>query len=57
MAALCILAYGTGGDAVDEYCRLSDSTTHEAMRRFVLAIRACFEARYLKQPTREDIVR
>jgi hypothetical protein len=29
----------------------------EAMRRFVLAIRACFEARYLRQLTPEDIVR
>jgi hypothetical protein len=56
-ATLRILAYGTGGDAVDEYCKLSDSTAHEAMRRFVLAVRACFEARYLRQPTREDIVR
>jgi hypothetical protein len=57
MAALRLLAYGTSGDAIDEYCRLNESTTMEAMRRFVLAIRACFEARYLRQPTREDIVR
>jgi hypothetical protein len=56
-AALRLLAYGTSGDAVDEYCRLSESTAMEAMRRFVLAIKACFEARYLRQPTREDIVR
>jgi hypothetical protein len=56
-AALRLLAYGTSGNAVDEYCRLSESTAMEAMRRFVLAIRTCFESRYLKQPTREDIVR
>jgi hypothetical protein len=56
-AALRLLAYGTSGDAVDEYCRLSESTAMEAMRRFVLAIRACFESRYLRQPTHEDIVR
>jgi hypothetical protein len=56
-AALRLLAYGTSRDVVDEYCRLSESTTMEAMRRFVLAIRACFGARYLRQLTREDIVR
>ena len=57
IAALRLLAYGTSRDAVDEYCWLSESTALEAMRRFVLAIKACFEARYLKQSTREDIVR
>jgi hypothetical protein len=56
-AALRMLAYGTSGDAMDEYCRLSESTTMEAMTRFVVAIRACFEGRYLRQPTREDILR
>jgi hypothetical protein len=54
---LRLLAYGTSGDVIDEYCWLSESTTMEAMRRFVLAIRACFEARYLRQLTPEDIVR
>jgi hypothetical protein len=29
----------------------------EAMTRFVVAIRACFEGRYLRQPTHEDILR
>jgi hypothetical protein len=56
-ADLHLLAYNTTGDAVDEYCRLSDSTAMEAMRRFVWAIRACFEATYLREPTCEDIVR
>jgi hypothetical protein len=54
-AALHMLAYGTSGDVVDEYCRLSESIAMEAMTRFVVAIRACFEGRYLRQPTREDI--
>jgi hypothetical protein len=56
MAALHMLAYGTSSDAVDEYCRLSESTVMEAMRQFVVAIRACFESRYLRQSTCEDIV-
>ena len=48
MAALHLLAYGTSGDVVDEYCWLSESTAIEAMKRFILAIRACFESRYLR---------
>jgi hypothetical protein len=56
-AALRMLAYGTSGDAMDEYCRLSEPIAMEAMTRFVVAIRACFEGRYLRQPTREDILR
>jgi hypothetical protein len=51
------LAYGTSGDAVDEYCRLGDSTAIEAMRRFVVAFKACFGSTYSKQPTHEDILR
>ena len=38
-------------------CRLSETTAIEAMKWFVLAIRACFEGTYLRQPTHEDIVR
>jgi hypothetical protein len=56
-AALCLLAYGTSKDVVDEYYMLSELTAMEAMKRFVLVIKACFEVRYLRQPTCEDIVR
>ena len=52
-----LLAYRTSRDAINKYCKLSDSTIMKAMMRFVLAIRACFETKYLRQPTREDIVR
>ena len=57
MAILCLVAYNTTRDAIDEYCKLSDSTAMEAMWRFVLAIKACFEATYLAELTYEDIVR
>jgi hypothetical protein len=53
---LRLLAYGTSGDAIDENCRLTESTAMEAMKRFVLVIRAYFEARYLRRLTLEDIV-
>jgi hypothetical protein len=36
---------------------LSESIAMEAMTRFVVAIRACFVSTYLRQPTREDILR
>lgn len=39
-ASLCMLAYGIFEYVVYEYCRLSETTTMEAMKRFVLAIRA-----------------
>ena len=46
-----MLAYGLSADACDEYCRLGESTAFECMKRFVLAIRGCFESMYLRQPT------
>ena len=53
-AALKMLTYGLPADACNEYCRFDESTTSECLKRFVLAIWGCFEATYLKQPTRED---
>ena len=56
-AALRILAYGVCGDSVDEYYRLSESTAMEAMKRYAAAVRVVFGSQYLRQPTREDILR
>jgi hypothetical protein len=56
-AALRMLVYGAAADATDEYCRLGESTAFEAMKRFVKAIRACFESTYLRQPSRADVVK
>ena len=56
-AALKMLAYGLPADACDEYYRLGESTTSACLKRFVLAIRGCFEATYLRQPTRQDFDR
>jgi hypothetical protein len=44
-------------DAMDEYCRMGESIGIEAMKRYVKAIRAVFEATYLRRPTRDDLVR
>jgi hypothetical protein len=44
IAALRMLAYFVPADVCDEYCRLGESTTLVAMKRWVVAIRGCFEA-------------
>jgi hypothetical protein len=54
-AAMRMLAYGAAADATDEYCRLGESTALESMKRFVNAIRGCFEAEYLRAPMRADL--
>lgn len=54
-AALRILAYGIGADAVDEYVRLSKSTASECLHEFCLAIVEAFSSTYLRKPTEDDI--
>jgi hypothetical protein len=54
-AALRMLAHGIAADAIDEYCRLGESTAMETMKQFVVTIRACFQSTYLRQPTHNDI--
>jgi hypothetical protein len=36
--AIYMLTYGIPVDATDEYCRTSESTAIEAMKRFIVAI-------------------
>ena len=57
IVVICMLAYNLLVDACNDYCRLGESTTIECLKRFVVAIQACFQSTYLKQPTREDIER
>jgi hypothetical protein len=42
-----MLAYVVDFDACDEYCRLMKSTMMEAFKRFLKAIKECFELKYL----------
>ena len=53
-SVLCMLYYGMCTDATDEYCRTSESTALESLRRFCRAIRAIYEPYHLKQPTKAD---
>jgi hypothetical protein len=53
-AAMRMLAYGIPADAIDKYCRIGKNIAIEAMKRFTVAIRGCFESRFLRLPTRAD---
>ena len=52
--ALRMLALGVCADAMDDYCRTSESTTMECMKRFCVVVRAEFGEYHLRQPTRAD---
>jgi hypothetical protein len=43
-----MLAYGGVGHGTYEYCRLGESTTSEAIKRFVRAMHSCFKLQYLQ---------
>jgi hypothetical protein len=52
IAALRMLALGVCAYAMDDYCRTSESTAMECMKRFCVAVRAEFGEYHLRQPTR-----
>ena len=56
-AALRMLSLGVCADAQDDYCRTSESTAMECMKRFCVAVRAEFGDFHLRQPTRADFER
>ena len=53
-AALRMLSLGVCADAMDDYCRTSESTAMECMKRFCVAVRAEFGDHHMRQPTRAD---
>ena len=53
-AAMRMLSLGVCADAMDDYCRTSESTAMECMKRFCSAIRREFGEHHLRQPTRSD---
>lgn len=57
VAAIHILAYGLLVDAVDEYVRIAESTTHEALQRFFKAIVTAFALCYVCPHTPHDVTR
>ena len=54
-AAICLLAYGSAADTVDEYFRLGESTTISCLQNFTEGIIQSFGDEYLRRPTPEDL--
>jgi hypothetical protein len=52
-----MLCYGVCGDATNEYCRTSESTTTESLKCFCLVVQVEFEAHHLRQPSRDDFLK
>jgi len=50
-----MLAYGVAADAVDEYCRMAESTATETLKHFATAIIDTFGREYLREPTPADL--
>ncbi|XP_059650671.1 uncharacterized protein LOC132296489 [Cornus florida] len=55
--AIRMLAYGMLADAIDEYVRISESTTIESLKRFCAGIISIYREEYLRLPTEADIFR
>nr|XP_051229304.1 uncharacterized protein LOC127347120 [Lolium perenne] len=52
-----MLAYGVAGDYIDEYIRMSESSSLEAMYMFCRVVIDVFGGEFLRQPTAEDTTR
>jgi hypothetical protein len=55
--AFRVLAYGVPADALDEYIRIGESTTLEALRKFVVDVVEVFGPEYMRLPTEHDTAR
>jgi hypothetical protein len=49
-----MLAYRVPTDALDEYIRIGESTSLEALRKFVVAIVEVFGPEYMRLPNKQD---
>ncbi|XP_019091129.1 PREDICTED: uncharacterized protein LOC109128730, partial [Camelina sativa] len=56
-AAIRLLAYGIGTDSVDEYLRISESTSRKCLEHVVVGIVDLFGTEYLRRPTQADLQR
>lgn len=52
-----MLVYNVVAYALDEHYHLGESTTMEALKCFVQTKIACFQSKYLKQPTQVDLLK
>ena len=56
-AAIRMLAYGVTGDYVDEYLRISETTTMMSLKLFAQPLVSLYSDTYLRSPTKHDIAR
>ena len=52
-----MIAYGCSADAVDEYCRMGESTALQCLSRFCDIVVAKFGATYMRRANEEDVQR
>ena len=52
-----MLAYGMVADQVDEYLRMSESTSRKSLLRFTVGVINAFGEEYLRRPTPTDLQR
>ncbi|XP_021744431.1 uncharacterized protein LOC110710446 [Chenopodium quinoa] len=52
-----MLAYGVAPDVVDEYLRIGQTTSRNALQHFCQGVISQFESEYLRKPTDEDLRR
>jgi len=56
-AAICILAYKSLADCVEEYVRIGQCTTAQWLQKFVRGVNEIFGQEYLRRPNDNDINR
>ena len=54
-ASICMLAYRSPADYVDEYVRISECTTTQCLQKFVRGVNEIFGQKYLRRPNNNDI--
>ncbi|KAL6883427.1 hypothetical protein ACP4OV_010841 [Aristida adscensionis] len=55
LAAICMLAYGTPADSLDEYLKVAETTALDCLGNFVEGVIEVFGNKYLRRPTVEDL--
>ena len=56
-AALCMLAYGSSADSLDENLEIGESTVLLCLQHFTNSVISIFSDEYLRYPTEDDLRR
>ncbi|KAH1243094.1 hypothetical protein GmHk_07G020254 [Glycine max] len=55
IVTICIVAYGSPADCVDEYIRIGECTTTQCLQKFARGVNEIFGQKYLRRPNNNDI--